>query len=94
MAHGLLGLVTLAGLLAHTGLHMGSNLNYWLMVCFVGINLVGAFTGVITSLESRVTGNSALILRQWRPRITFLHILFFWPLPLLIAAHVFSVYYY
>ena len=31
MAHGILGGVTLIGVLAHTGFHWGSNLNFWLM---------------------------------------------------------------
>ena len=94
MAHGILGAVTLVGVLTHTGLHWGSNLNFWLMFTFIGLNLLGAFTGLVTSLESRVTGGTALMLRQWRPRLTWLHILLFWPLPLLIAAHVFTIYYY
>lgn len=94
MAHGILGAITLLGVVAHTGMHWGSNLNFWLMTCFIGINFVGGFTGVISSLESRVTGPTALMLRQWRPRMTWLHILLFWPLPLLIAAHIFSIYYY
>ena len=94
MAHGILGTVTLIGVFAHTGLHLGANLNFLLMVCFLGLNLVGGLTGVVTSLESRVSGAAALRLRQWRPRMTLIHILLFWPLPVLIAAHVFSIYYY
>ncbi len=94
MAHGIIGATTLVGVLAHTGFHWGANLNFWLMTCFIGLNLLGAFTGVITSLESRVSGGAALMLRQWRPRMAMLHILVFWPLPLLIAAHVFAIYYY
>jgi len=94
MAHGILGAITLVGVVTHTGMHWGSNLNFWLMSLFIGLNLLGGFTGLVTSLESRVTGGTALMLRQWRPRLTWLHILLFWPLPLLIAAHVFSIYYY
>lgn len=94
MAHGILGVVTLAGVLAHTGMHWGSNLNFWLMFCFIGVNLIGGFTGLVASLEARVSGGTALMLRQWRPRITLVHILVFWPLPILIAAHIFSIYYY
>lgn len=94
MAHGILGCVTLLGVLAHTGWHWGSNVNFWLMSCFIGINLVGGFTGLVTSLECRVSGGTALLIRQWRPRLTLLHILFFWPLPILIAIHVFCIYYY
>ena len=94
MAHGILGAVTLVGVLAHTGMHWGANLNFWLMFCFIGINLLGGVTGFVTSMESRASGSTAMLLRQWRPRLTLLHILVFWPLPLLIAAHVFTIYYY
>ena len=94
MAHGILGAITLVGVLAHTGMHWGANLNFWLMFCFIGINLLGGVTGFVTSMESRVSGSTAILLRQWRPRLTLLHILVFWPLPLLIAAHVFTIYYY
>ena len=94
MAHAVLGTITLVGTLAHTGLHVGSNLNFCLMSCFLGINVVGALTGVITSCEARCTGASALLIRQWRPRLTMLHVLFFWPLPALITVHVFCIYYY
>lgn len=94
MAHATLGVVTLVGLFVHTGWHWGANLNFWLMSFFVGVNLIGGFTGLLASLEPRVTGESAILVRQWRPRMTLLHILIFWPLPMLIAAHIFSFYYY
>ena len=94
MIHAYLGCVTLIGVLAHTGWHMGHNLNRWLMTCFLGVNFVGAVTGIVSSLESRASGDAAIAIRQWRPRFALMHILFFWPLPLLIAAHVFSIYYY
>lgn len=94
MAHAILGVTTLIGLLSHTGWRWGANLNFWLMTCFVGINLVGGFTGLVSSLETRVSAGGAVMLRLWRPRLTLLHIVLFWPLPLLIAVHVFSFYYY
>ena len=94
MLHSILGVVTLFGVLVHTGMHLGANLNLMLMVCFLAINFLGAVTGVVTSMESRVTGRQAIVIRQWRPRLTMLHIFCFWPLPLLIAVHVFCVYYY
>lgn len=94
MAHGILGLTTLLGILLHTGFHLGSNLNLWLMMCFLSVNLLGALTGVVAAIESRGAGPAATSIRQWRPRLTWIHILLFWPLPILIAAHVFCVYYY
>ncbi|MCA9216973.1 MAG: NAD(P)/FAD-dependent oxidoreductase [Planctomycetales bacterium] len=92
-AHAILGCITVFGILAHTGFHMGSNLNFWLMSCFIGVNLIGALTGLVSSVESRVGGQIAIAVRRWRPRFTLLHIFMFWPLPVLITAHVFSVYF-
>ena len=92
--HAALGLTTLIGLFGHTGLHMGSNLNFVLMSCFLGLNVVGAVTGITASLENRLEGAWAVRVRQWRPRFTMAHILFFWPLPILVAVHIFVAYYY
>jgi nitrite reductase (NADH) large subunit len=61
---------------------------------FLGLNLVGAVTGVVTALESRAAGARAVALRRWRPRIAALHILLLWPLPVLLAFHIISVYYF
>lgn len=93
-AHAALGLLTLLGVLVHTGLRLGDNLNLALMSCFLGVNVVGGMTGVMTSMESRLTGHAAMRARQWRPRLTLAHIIVFWPLPLLIGAHIFCTYYY
>jgi nitrite reductase (NADH) large subunit len=94
MAHGVLGLMTLVGLIVHTGLHLGSNLNFALSATFLGLNLVGAMTGLVAAMESRATGARAIALRRWRPRIAGLHVLLLWPLPVLLVFHVICVYYF
>jgi nitrite reductase (NADH) large subunit len=94
MAHGVLGLLTLVGLIVHTGLHLGSNLNFALASTFLGLNFVGAMTGLVAALESRTSGAPAVALRRWRPRIARLHILLLWPLPALLVFHIICVYYF
>lgn len=91
--HGIVGVLTLGGLLAHTGWRMGSNLNFWLMLTFLGINLAGALTGFVTAWESRASPEQLRLIRTWRPRLTMLHIVCFWPFPILIAFHIFAVFY-
>ena len=92
--HGVLGMSTLLAFLVHTGMRLGHNLTLALAVVFLALNLLGAVTGVATALENRFTGAWERRLRAWRPRLTQLHIWLFWPLPALVAFHIFSVYYY
>ena len=92
--HGVVGAATLLGFLVHTGMRMGHNFTFALAAVFLLLNLLGAFTGVTASLESRFTGPWGQRLRAWRPRLTQWHIWLFWPLPLLVAFHIISVYYY
>lgn len=88
--HAVVGVLTLVGIVAHTGLHIGHNLNSLLMVCFLGLNLVGTFAGVLTGMASKPTG----LTRNLQRLLTQAHILFFWPLPTLIVFHIFSAYYF
>ena len=92
-AHGVLGLATLLGIVVHTGMHLGSNLNFWLMTSFLGINFAGGMTGAIAAIENKATGRLQRSIRRWRPRLTLIHILCFWPFPILIAFHIAAVYY-
>ena len=92
--HSAFGLISLVILFAHTGFHFGHNLNYWLMFTFVGINLLGAFAGVLAAIESKGTSKTALLARQFRPALTYAHVIFFWPLPVLLTFHILSVYFY
>ena len=78
----------------HTGFRMGENLNFVLAVVFIGTAALGSAAGIFSSLESRATGTRAIALRRWRPRLTRLHTWLFWPLPALIAIHVFTFYWF
>ncbi|ELP35285.1 FAD-dependent oxidoreductase [Rhodopirellula baltica] len=93
-AHAAIGTAMLFGLIVHTGVRMGSNLNFVLSLTFMLLALVGGLAGVASSLESKLSGDSAMFMRAWRPKLTWVHIALFVPLPALLAGHVFSVYWY
>jgi nitrite reductase (NADH) large subunit len=91
IAHTLLGAAALAVLFIHTGFHLGENLNRWLMLTFLAVAIVGTATGVVTARE-----HAALTKGRSSPRalFTWLHIVAFWPLPVLLTLHIVTVYAY
>ncbi len=91
LLHSLLGVACAALLIFHTGFHLGENLNQWLMFSFLGVLLLGAGAGVTTGLMHRIPAAYA---RRIQKTINYLHIVIAWPLPALLAAHIFSVYYF
>ncbi|MAX23331.1 MAG: nitrite reductase [Phycisphaeraceae bacterium] len=92
--HTVMGLLCIAGLVVHTGMRMGENLNFLLMLCFLGLNVLGAVAGIATAMESRLEGRAGDLARRWRPVLTWAHLLLFWPLPVLVGFHIVSVYYF
>lgn len=91
IAHVALGLLMLAVLFLHTGFRLGSNLNFWLLATFLAVVTAGAMTGVATAREHSLLDRD---LRSPRPLFAWLHVLAFWPLPLLLLLHVVSGYAY
>ncbi|MEM9480670.1 MAG: FAD-dependent oxidoreductase [Verrucomicrobiota bacterium] len=92
--HAAFGLTALIALFVHTGFRFGHNLNFWLMFTFVGLNLLGAISGMVAAVESSGTSNAALTARRFRPALTYAHLVLFWPLPILLTFHILSVYLY
>ena len=90
IAHVLVGVTTLAILIAHTGFSLGHNLNFLLMLGFLKLAAIGAVAGAVTALERRPT-RFAKHVRAWASTT---HILLLWPLPALLGYHVLSVYYF
>ncbi|AWB66817.1 hypothetical protein C2869_10415 [Saccharobesus litoralis] len=89
--HTALGIVLLMVLVTHTGLQMGSNLNFALMISYIAVSLVGVFAGVSVALEHKLSDSSAKLFRKmsyWG------HVLASWPLPTLLTFHIVSVYYF
>ncbi len=93
VVHVALGALGLLALFAHTGFRLGSNLNMWLMLSFLGVALAGGAAGLATALEHRLFATAAGAARL-RTTAFWLHLLAFWPLPLLLAMHILSVYFY
>ncbi len=91
LSHVVLALVALAVIAAHTGGRLGHNLNLWLTLSFTGLLLTGALVGAITGLEHRWHPLAAKRARGWS---AWLHILLFWPLPVLLGFHVLKSYYF
>lgn len=89
--HAALGMLTLLALVSHTGFRLGHNFNFVLMTDFLVLALVGALAGLVTALERRLTAQSAKRLRSFW---TGAHIALAWPLPVLVAVHVLTAYYF
>ena len=92
--HTAVGSLSLLVLLGHTGMRFGANLNMALMSLFVALAAIGALTGLASGMEAGISGRFSAVARLWRPRLTLLHLLLFWPLPILLGLHIFSVYYF
>ncbi|MCC9640721.1 FAD-dependent oxidoreductase [Rhodopirellula sp. JC740] len=93
-AHASIGTLMAMGLIAHTGIRMGDHLNFALSLTFVLLTIVGGLAGITSALENRLTGDSAMFVRAWRPKLTWMHIVLFVPMPALLAGHILSVYWY
>jgi nitrite reductase (NADH) large subunit len=90
--HGVLGALGLVALFVHTGFRLGSNLNLALMLALLASAITGATAGLLAVLAPRTDANG---LAQRFGRMTrTLHDYAFWPVPILVAFHVFKVYYY
>ncbi len=93
LIHLAIGALAAIGLVAHTGLRPGSNLNMALFTVFTATLIMGAIAGLTTggdhALRARRIGSAR---KPARRLPTWLHIIAVWPLPVLLAAHVLSSY--
>jgi len=78
-AHAVVGTLTVVGLIVHTGMHMGANLNFLLSAVFLAINVTGVAVAVVTTMEAKASGEWMIQVRRWRPRISNLHLWLLWP---------------
>lgn len=89
--HTALGVVLLMVLVTHTGLHMGSNLNFALMLSYIVVSIAGTLAGFAIALEHKAKPQLAATFRK----VSFWgHLLASWPLPTLLTFHILSVYYF
>ena len=84
--HGTVGALAVAGMIVHTGLRMGSNLNLWLTASFLVLSVLGA-------LSSVAMGGARTMPTLLRPTRR-LHIILFWPSMALLGLHVLASYYF
>lgn len=88
LVHAAAGLTCVGLVVAHTGMHLGDNLNGWLM----GVFLATLATGALLGISSR--GRLAKALSRLKPALMRSHVVTLWALSILIGFHVFAVYYY
>lgn len=91
LAHVILGALCITTLVAHTGLHLGQQLNQWLMLNFLSVIIVGSLAGGAVALSHHLSANAAQRTRRF---FTWAHIIVVWPLPILLTAHIISVYFF
>ncbi len=90
-AHVVLGVCALTALIAHTGFRLGNQLNLMLTLNFLLLAVAGANASTVVATEHRL--NPSLAKKQ-RRRWTWLHMVLFWPVPVLLGAHVLKSYYF
>jgi len=89
--HVFLGVLIVIGLFVHTGFRGGNNLNAWLMFLFTGLILAGGVYGVFMSVQHKVDGALAQRVRGY---MNWVHLLLFWPVPVLLGFHILKSYYF
>ena len=89
--HIFVSIVAVAGLVAHTGMRMGNNLDFYLMLMFVAMLIVGSISAITISLAHKF---DAITMIRVRKKLVWAHILLFWPVPVLLTFHVFKSYYF
>jgi len=91
LLHAVLALVALSLLFVHTGLSMGTNLNFALMTNFLVLAVIGGISAVIIVSEKNLGVGTGKVMRKWWSRM---HIVAAWPIPVLLIMHIVSVYYF
>jgi nitrite reductase (NADH) large subunit len=84
-------MVLLMVLITHTGLQLGSGVNFALMASYLAVSFVGVTAGLTIALEHKLTDKQAKAFRQFS---YWGHVLASWPLPSLLTFHIISVYYF
>ncbi|GAB5379796.1 MAG: FAD-dependent oxidoreductase [Aliiglaciecola sp.] len=90
-AHVTLAALGMSTLFIHTGISFGNGLNRLLAINFVLIILVGIASAVVAAYEGQVVTPGFKRIKRY---LVVSHIVTFWPLPILLAFHILSVYYF
>ncbi len=89
--HLITGLLLLLSMAAHTGLRLGHNLDQQLTVMFIALIGLGVVAAILLGLQHKLDTVRAKRLKE---KLTWLHILLFWPVPALLSWHIFKIYYF
>ena len=89
--HVILAVFTLIILVAHTGLRMGHELNFLLMLTFSGLMLAGVLLSGSIGLQHKLPIAFARSTRNWS---LWSHIILLYPLPVLLGFHILKTYWY
>ncbi len=89
--HIFIGVFIVLTLLMHTGFRLGNNINAWLMSLFTGLILVGGVYGVFMSLQYKLDG---VLANKIKGYMNWIHLLLFWPVPVLLTFHIIKTYYF
>ena len=89
--HVVIGVCALAALIMHTGFRLGDQLNLLLMLNFLVLVIAGANASTVVATEHRM---SPALAKKQRRHWTWLHIMLFWPIPVLLTAHIIKSYYF
>lgn len=85
MIHVILGVSVLLGFLLHTGGHMGSQLNFFLAASFIKATFAGGLFAALIAREHEIDPVRA---RRMKSVALWGHVIFVWPLPVLLAFHI------
>jgi nitrite reductase (NADH) large subunit len=88
--HVVVGALALIALLVHTGGRVGSNLNLLLLATFVALIVLGGGTALVTATSHHLGAHAPRVRARWN----WLHLLLFWPVPVLLGMHVLKTYYF
>jgi nitrite reductase (NADH) large subunit len=88
-AHALVALIAAGGLVLHTGLRMGQNLDRWLALGFAAVLALGALAGLIIGAERSADSSCIRSARVWSLRLHLGAVSLLVPLA---AFHIIKVY--
>ncbi|WP_390591045.1 FAD-dependent oxidoreductase [Simiduia litorea] len=89
--HSIIGVIALVMLMIHTGMRLGHNMNFVLMVVFLAATLTGSLVGVFMARNHHWTDLKLREHRAWWSRV---HYTLLWMLPALLSYHILAVYYF
>lgn len=90
VSHILFVILIYAALFAHTGWRMGHNINMALMLNFLLTSATGLGIGWSVYQESKADSKA----RKWFKSLYWVHMVSFWPLPILLFFHILKFYVY